>query len=153
MAEENKTILSPEKIKEHSSTDTDVLVDEIISRVKQYSPSANTDIIYVAYLLAKNAHKNQFRKSGDPYIEHPVQVAYIASQIKLDAVTICACLLHDVIEDTPYTYEDIQSSAAMWRSLWTELQSLLKLSIIRARNSRLKTCVKCFSPCQRIYVL
>lgn len=109
MAEENKTILSPEKIKEHSSTDTDVLVDEIISRVKQYSPSANTDIIYVAYLLAKNAHKNQFRKSGDPYIEHPVQVAYIASQIKLDAVTICACLLHDVIEDTPYTYEDIQT--------------------------------------------
>ena len=109
MAEENKTILSPEKIKEHSSTDTDVLVDEIISRVKQYSPSANTDIIYVAYLLAKNAHKNQFRKSGDPYIEHPVQVAYIASQIKLDAVTICACLLHEVVEDTPYTYEDIQT--------------------------------------------
>ncbi|MDD6484584.1 MAG: bifunctional (p)ppGpp synthetase/guanosine-3',5'-bis(diphosphate) 3'-pyrophosphohydrolase [Clostridiales bacterium] len=64
-------------------------------------------MIYIAYRVAKNAHKAQRRKSGAPYIEHPVQIAYIASQFALDATTITACLLHDVIEDTPYTYEDI----------------------------------------------
>ncbi|MFQ7291288.1 MAG: RelA/SpoT family protein [Monoglobales bacterium] len=66
-------------------------------------------MIYVAYRLAKWSHKNQFRKSGAPYIEHPVQVAYIASQLSLDATAIAACLLHDVVEDTQYHYEDIEA--------------------------------------------
>ena len=66
-------------------------------------------MIYTAYFLARAAHKNQFRRSGDPYIEHPVQIAYIASQLGLDATAISAALLHDVVEDTPYTYEDIET--------------------------------------------
>ncbi len=101
--------LAPEIIKQTEVSDTDVLVDEIIQSVKAYNPSANTDMIYIAYRLAKTSHKNQFRKSGAPYIEHPVQVAYIASQLSMDATTITACLLHDVVEDTPYTYEDIKT--------------------------------------------
>lgn len=109
MTEEDRVILSPEKIEQHNDSDTDILVDRIVERVKSYSPTANTDMIYVAYFLARSAHKNQFRRSGAPYIEHPVQIAYIASQLGLDATTISACLLHDVVEDTPYTYEDIQT--------------------------------------------
>ena len=109
MAEENKAILEPEKIERHGESDTDKLVDTIVERVKSYSPAANTDMIYTAYFLARAAHKNQFRRSGDPYIDHPVQIAYIASQLGLDATAISAALLHDVVEDTPYTYEDIET--------------------------------------------
>ncbi|MDO4618178.1 MAG: bifunctional (p)ppGpp synthetase/guanosine-3',5'-bis(diphosphate) 3'-pyrophosphohydrolase [Clostridia bacterium] len=76
--------------------------------VKEYAPNSNTDLIYVAYRLAEVAHKGQKRKSGAPYIDHPVQIAYIAAQLKLDVVAIEAALLHDVIEDTPYTFENIE---------------------------------------------
>ncbi len=91
----------------HIADETDVIVDKIIARVREYSPKSNTDIIYTAYRMAKAAHRNQFRKSGEPYIIHPVQIAYIASELSMDCVAICAGLLHDVIEDTPYTYEHI----------------------------------------------
>ncbi len=87
--------------------ETDVIVDKIIEMVKAQNPRANTDMIYVAYRMAKAAHRNQKRKSGEPYIIHPVQIAYIAAELSMDNVAICAGLLHDVIEDTPYTFDDI----------------------------------------------
>lgn len=87
--------------------ETDVIVDKIVDMVKKASPKSNTDMIYVAYRLAKAAHRNQFRKSGEPYIIHPVQIAYIAAELSMDNVAICAALLHDVIEDTPYTHEHV----------------------------------------------
>lgn len=91
----------------HIADETDVIVGKIIDMVKAQNPKANTDMIYVAYRMAKAAHKKQFRKSGEPYIIHPVQIAYIAAELSMDSVAICAGLLHDVIEDTPYTYEHI----------------------------------------------
>ncbi len=91
----------------HIADETDVIVDKIIDMVKAQNPRANTDIIYVAYRMAKAAHRNQKRKSGEPYIIHPVQIAYIAAELSMDNVAICAGLLHDVIEDTPYTFDDI----------------------------------------------
>ncbi len=103
------SILAPEQLPQNADGDTDSLVDRIIAAVKGYSPNANTDMIYIAYRLAKQAHKEQRRKSGAPYIEHPVQIAYIASQFNLDATTITAALLHDVVEDTPYSSEDIEA--------------------------------------------
>ncbi len=87
--------------------ETDVIVKKIIDMVKESSPKSNTDMIYVAYRMAKAAHKNQYRKSGDAYIIHPVQIAYIAAELSMDNVAICAALLHDVIEDTPYTFEHV----------------------------------------------
>ncbi len=100
-------ILSPDTIPEIKE-DTDIIVEKIIEMVKGYSPNSNTDLIYIAYRLAKAAHKNQVRNSGEPYIVHPVQIAYIATELNLDAVAICAALLHDVIEDTSYTYENLK---------------------------------------------
>ena len=97
---------NPEKLG-RIADETDVIVDKVIERVKSYSPKANTDMIYVAYRVAKAAHKGQMRKSGEPYIIHPVQIAYIASELSMDSVAICAGLLHDVIEDTPYTFDDV----------------------------------------------
>lgn len=75
-------ILSPEKIPQHAD-DTDVLVDKIIGMVKGYSPNANTDMIYVAYKLAKSAHSHQFRRSGAPYIEHPVRLHILRHSFRL----------------------------------------------------------------------
>ncbi|MBQ7574078.1 MAG: bifunctional (p)ppGpp synthetase/guanosine-3',5'-bis(diphosphate) 3'-pyrophosphohydrolase [Clostridia bacterium] len=103
---EKAIIIDPEKIPEIIS-DNDKIIDDIIAKVQGYAPSSNTDMIYIAYRLAKHAHANQFRKSGAPYIEHPVQIAYIASELGLDATAISAALLHDVVEDTSYTLEDL----------------------------------------------
>ncbi len=102
-------ILAPEKIPDLKETDADAIIEEIIQMVKGYSPKANTDMIYVAYRFAKAAHKNQLRKSGEPYIDHPVQSAYIAAELSMDTVAISSALLHDVIEDTPYSFEDIET--------------------------------------------
>ena len=103
------SIQSPDRLPQTADRDTDSIVAQIIDAVSGYSPNANTDMIYVAYRLAKAAHKDQRRKSGAPYIEHPVQIAYIASQFNMDVTTITAALLHDVVEDTPFTYEDIEN--------------------------------------------
>ncbi|MBQ3425684.1 MAG: bifunctional (p)ppGpp synthetase/guanosine-3',5'-bis(diphosphate) 3'-pyrophosphohydrolase [Clostridia bacterium] len=106
---ERNTIMEPEKIPERNIKDTDKLVDEMIGMIKEYAPSANTDMVYVAYRFAKSLHEGQKRKSGDPYIIHPVEVAYIAAQLSLDTTAISACLLHDVVEDTECTYDDVVS--------------------------------------------
>lgn len=72
-----------------------------------YHPSSDLDIITKAYELAKDAHKDQKRKSGEPYLIHPVCVAIILAQLEMDKETIVGGLLHDVVEDTSYTAEDL----------------------------------------------
>ncbi len=104
---EYSSILAPDKLPKAQTQNTDELVEQIIKMVKEYSPKANTDMIYIAYRLAKAAHNGQKRMSGEEYIVHPVQIAYIAAELSMDAQTITAALLHDTIEDTPYTYEDV----------------------------------------------
>ncbi|QGT99112.1 Guanosine-3',5'-bis(diphosphate) 3'-pyrophosphohydrolase [Candidatus Syntrophocurvum alkaliphilum] len=78
--------------------------DLITEQVKKYDPSADLDLIDRAYNYAKMAHLGQTRISGEPYIIHPVEVALILTEIEMDTATICAALLHDVIEDTNITY-------------------------------------------------
>lgn len=82
-------------------------IEDIIGLVKQKKRRADTKIILKAYNYAKEKHGTQCRKSGEPYIIHPVQVAYILADIGLDESTICAALLHDVVEDTEVTHEDL----------------------------------------------
>ena len=83
------------------------LYQELIAKIKTYHPSDDFSMIDQAYHLAVNAHKDQKRKSGEPYIIHPLKVAYILAELELDMESITAGILHDVIEDTEYTYEDI----------------------------------------------
>lgn len=82
-------------------------IENVIKMVKQYDPDANTDMIMRAFELADHAHEGQKRKSGEDYIIHPVAVAYILAEYRMDVETITAALLHDVIEDTVYTHDYI----------------------------------------------
>jgi len=84
------------------------IIDTLIEKMKKYSPLLNEKMIREAYHLAADAHKNDFRRSGAPYIEHPVSVAEILSDLKVDDVTITAALLHDVVEDTIVSLEEIE---------------------------------------------
>lgn len=83
-------------------------IDSLIELVKKNNPDADTEMILKAYHLADGAHKDQKRLSGEAYIIHPVSVAYILAEYKMDTETIVAAILHDVIEDTSYTYDDIK---------------------------------------------
>ena len=80
---------------------------ELIDRVKQYNPNANEELLNRAYVYAMRAHGEQKRASGDPYISHPLEVAAILTELKLDDATIAAALLHDTIEDTDATRAEI----------------------------------------------
>ncbi|AFK86702.1 MULTISPECIES: RelA/SpoT family protein [Thermoanaerobacterium] len=86
------------------------MIEKIIERVKKYDQSENDiNLILKAYDYAVKAHKGQYRNSGEPYIVHPVEVAMILADLELDVSTIASGLLHDVIEDTSITYEDIKN--------------------------------------------
>ncbi|MFO0663210.1 MAG: bifunctional (p)ppGpp synthetase/guanosine-3',5'-bis(diphosphate) 3'-pyrophosphohydrolase [Polyangiaceae bacterium] len=85
-----------------------ISIDNIIERVRAYQPGADTDLVRKAYDYARVAHEGQKRKSGDPYFVHPVNVAGIITELKLDGASVCAGLLHDVVEDTLATYKDIE---------------------------------------------
>lgn len=89
-------------------TDPDALYSELIKSIKKYHPSADTSMVEKAYKIASEAHKDQKRKSGEPYIIHPLCVAIILADLEMDKETITAGLLHDVVEDTVMTSEEIR---------------------------------------------
>ena len=82
--------------------------EDLIKKVKTYNRFLNPETLSKAYNFALNAHKNQKRDSGDPYLIHPVAVADILSDLKLDSATIATGLLHDTIEDTKATYNTVK---------------------------------------------
>lgn len=87
--------------------DGEITIEKIMEKMKLKNPNSNIDLIKKAYDYAKNNHGGQKRVSGEEYIIHPLNVAYILADLELDDSTICAALLHDVVEDTPITNEDI----------------------------------------------
>lgn len=85
------------------------MVDILLQKIKENCTNVDLDIINKAFNLAYEAHKEQKRESGEPYIIHPIDVAVILAELGMDTSTIVAGLLHDVIEDTDYTYDDIKN--------------------------------------------
>lgn len=87
--------------------DPEQLYQALIARVRKYHPSADITLIEKAYRTAKSAHKDQARKSGEPYIIHPLWVGIILADLEMDKETIVAGMLHDAVEDTEMTLEDV----------------------------------------------
>ena len=82
-------------------------LDVLVDRVRSYHPAAEVGVLAKAYQFAEWAHRDQRRKSGDPYFIHPASVAGIITDLRLDTASVCAGLLHDVVEDTQATIEDV----------------------------------------------
>src|SRR6201992_1893226 len=83
---------------------------DLVERVLAYDPDADEALLNKAYVYAMTAHGKQFRASGGPYFAHPLEVAAILTELKLDVPTIVTALLHDTIEDTLVTFEDVQKN-------------------------------------------
>ncbi len=81
---------------------------ELVERVRAYDPAVNEDLLNRAYVFSMQAHGTQTRASGDPYFSHPLDVAGILTEMKMDSMTIATALLHDTVEDTLVSLEDIQ---------------------------------------------
>ena len=89
-------------------TSPEELFNELLDEIKKYHPSTDTSLVEKAYRVAYNAHEGQVRKSGEPYIIHPLCVAIILAELELDKETIAAGLLHDVLEDTVMTEDEMR---------------------------------------------
>src|SRR6266851_4350418 len=98
---------------------------DLIERVRRYNPNTNEALLNRAYVYAMKAHGEQRRASGDPYFSHPIEVAAILTDLKLDDATIAAALLHDTIEDTEATRAEIDT--LFGRDIGTLVEGLTKL--------------------------
>ena len=81
----------------------------LCSVLEEYLPKEETELVKKAHKIAEKAHLGQFRKSGEPYISHPLSVALIIAELKLDYLCIVAAILHDCIEDTSVTKDDVRA--------------------------------------------
>lgn len=84
------------------------MLENLIAMIEEYNPQCDVELIIKAYNFAENAHVGQYRKSGEKYFIHPVEVAKILIELKLDSITIAAALLHDILEDTDYSYKKLK---------------------------------------------
>ena len=82
--------------------------DEVVALTQKYLSKEDVAFVHKALVYAVECHSGQYRKSGEPYIIHPIQVAGILAKLKLDAVTVACGFLHDVVEDTDATLDDLE---------------------------------------------
>ena len=104
----------------------------IVRNVGAYNPGSNLNLIRRAYVFAEQAHRDQRRRSGEAYVGHPVAVADILTTMKMDDASICAALLHDTVEDTPVTLEDVEQIFS--KEIADLVDGVTKLSKIRFRS-------------------
>jgi len=109
---------------------------ELVERVKHYDPGADEALLNRAYVYAMRAHGKQFRASGDPYFAHPLEVAGILTELKLDVPTIVTALLHDTIEDTEVTFDDIKKTFG--KEIAELVDGVTKLSKLELFSERTK---------------
>ncbi len=110
---------------------------ELVERVTRYDPEADEDLLNRAYVYAMKAHGSQTRASGEAYFNHPLEVAAILADMKLDAATIVAALLHDTIEDTEATHQDIKDKfGAEIANLVDGLTKIKKLDLVTREASQ-----------------
>ncbi len=104
------------------------LFEGLKQQISAYLPAEQVAMVQQAYILARDAHAPQTRSSGEPYITHPVAVGSILAEMRMDHETLMAALLHDVIEDTEYSKEDLEQPvlAALWPSWYRGCPNSIK---------------------------
>ncbi len=107
-----------------------IRITDILDTIYEYSPDADVSLIDRAYIYSARVHEGQMRLSGEPYLSHPLEVAHILAEMRLDTESIAAALLHDVIEDTPATKEDI--TALFGPGVAHIVEGVTKLSALHA---------------------
>src|SRR5690348_601733 len=91
----------------HQHAHADSTLRPLLAEYRSHHPRSETALVEHAYEVARDAHRDQVRRSGDPYIAHPVGVALILAELGLDDVTLAGALLHDAVEDTTVTFDDV----------------------------------------------
>lgn len=131
-------------------------IEDVIKRIEQYNPEAIHDV-RKAYELANIAHKNQKRESGEPYIIHPLNVCMNLTTFFADGASLCAGLLHDVVEDTDYTIEDIEkefgSDVAFLVDGVTKISNLHYTSKDEATNANIRRLINSLNEDVRIIII
>lgn len=110
--------------------------EDIVEMVQSYKPDPDVDLIQRAYMYSAKVHAGQVRKSGEPYLTHPLEVSYILTQLKLDEASIATGLLHDTVEDTLATLDDLKE--LFGEEVATLVDGVTKLSQIRFDNDQHK---------------
>lgn len=110
-----------------------IRINDILDKITEYNPDADLDIIDRAYIYSAKVHEGQVRLSGEPYLSHPLEVAGILADMKLDTVSIAAGLLHDVIEDTHATEDEIRE--IFGQEVLHIVSGVTKLNILKFDNS------------------
>ncbi|HYE52091.1 MAG TPA: HD domain-containing protein, partial [Azospirillaceae bacterium] len=105
---------------------------ELVERVRSYDPNADEDALNRAYVFSMKAHGSQTRASGDPYFSHPLEVAGLLTGLKLDSASIVTALLHDTVEDTLTTLEEIER--LFGKEVARLVDGVTKLSRIELQN-------------------
>ena len=85
-----------------------IRLDDVIGELSRHHQDADVDLVRRAYIFSAQAHRGQVRTNGEPYLTHPLEVAYIVAQLRLDTASGCAGLLHDTVEDTKATEDEIK---------------------------------------------
>lgn len=111
-------------------------VDVLVKRIRSYTHNVDVPLLTKAYDFADKAHQGQQRQSGEPYLRHPIEVAKILTELKLDPPSVAAGLLHDVVEDTHYTPEDIQ--AEFGETIASLVEGVTKIGKIVFKNAQEK---------------
>lgn len=125
---------------------------ELVAKIKAYNPQVNESLIQKAYIFAKAGHGNQKRHSGDAYFSHPLAVAEILVDLKLDEASIIAALFHDLVEDTEITLEEIEKTLASPFPSWLmALLSSAKLNLSPLLNVLPKTSASLLWQCRKIF--
>ena len=105
---------------------------ELVDRVTSYEPLADESLLNRAYVFATQKHGDQKRASGDPYFSHPVEVAGILTDLRLDSASIATALLHDTIEDTDTSFEEIEE--LFGREIANLVDGVTKLSLLEGSS-------------------
>ena len=118
---------------------------ELVAKVHSYHPEANTDLMARAYAFSERMHQGQKRRSGDPYFVHPVEVAKIITDMKLDIPSVVTGLLHDTVEDTLTSLEQIEKEFGL--EIATLVDGVTKISQINFTSSNIRNAKYRYSMC------